>query len=255
MVLRKAFATLFVVYLLTTLLVVIAASQWQSLTREPVPDFTAIQEPAERKQVFFNFLRPLAERQNELIELRRERLIKLADAARTDPLSERQSLQLEHLAKLYNVESTLPLNQQLNELLARVDTVPPALVLVQAAKESAWGRSRFAREGNNYFGQWCFSRGCGLVPQKRSAQDDHEVRRFTSPSASVASYMHNLNTHRAYRQFRTLRADIRQKTAYAPTGYQLASALTRYSELGETYVRDIRKMILANDLEPDQFKR
>mgnify|MGYP002064425563 CR=1 FL=1 len=97
----------------------------------------------------------------------------------------------------------------LAELRRRVDTVPIRLALAQAAKESGWGTSRFARKGNNFFGQWCYDEGCGLVPRARGEGRSHEVRAFDSPGDSVASYLRNINTHHGYRELRHARAGLR----------------------------------------------
>jgi Bax protein len=129
--------------------------------------------------------------------------------------------------------------------LARVDTVPLSLVLAQAANESSWGQSRFAQEGNNLFGEWCFREGCGIVPEQRSAGKSHEVAAFDSVNASVRSYLHNLNTGRAYAALRKLRQQARA-AGEAPKAMVLASGLARYSERGLAYVHEIKAMIRSN---------
>ena len=126
--------------------------------------------------------------------------------------------------------------------------IPNSLALVQAANESAWGTSRFARDANNYFGQWCFTRGCGLIPANRIEGAHHEVQRFSSPKESVASYLNNLNTHNAYAQLRSIRSNA-VKNGEPITGYLLAAGLGKYSERGEAYIEEIRTMIRVNHLE------
>ncbi|MDX8381543.1 MAG: glucosaminidase domain-containing protein, partial [Ghiorsea sp.] len=130
-------------------------------------------------------------------------------------------------------------------LLKRVDTVPLELVLSQAANESAWGTSRFARKANNLFGQWCFTKGCGLVPSRRNAGSTHEVAAFKSPQLSVRSYLRNLNTGRVYKDLRTIRAQKRAQGKTA-TAFELAEGLNKYSERGQAYVKEIRSMIKYN---------
>ena len=85
--------------------------------------------------------------------------------------------------------------QDWSALLQRVDTVPAGLVLAQAAIESGWGHSRFAREGNNYFGRWCYTKGCGMVPKKRPKGREYAVKVFPTIRASVNDYLWNINTH------------------------------------------------------------
>jgi Bax protein len=133
-------------------------------------------------------------------------------------------------------------------LLRRLDIIPADLALAQAAMESAWGRSRFAREGNNYFGQWCFSKGCGIVPEKRPAGARYEVQRFDSPAESVAGYMRNLNSHPRYTELRLIREKARAESADI-SGQQLAGGLHGYSAIGDTYIRTLRVLIRANQFE------
>jgi Bax protein len=126
--------------------------------------------------------------------------------------------------------------------------VPPSLALAQAASESGWGTSRFAREGNNYFGEWCFSEGCGLIPGRRGAEQTHEVEVFPTVEAAVDSYFRNLNRVAVYEPLRETRA--RARAAGRPiTGEALAAGLERYSERGTVYIEEVRSIISYNDLE------
>ncbi len=134
------------------------------------------------------------------------------------------------------------------ELLTRVDVLPPSLVLAQSANESAWGTSRFAREGNNFFGQWCFTRGCGMVPRARGEGAVHEVEAFPDAVVSVRSYLRNLNSHGMYQQLRDLRAGQRQKQEPV-TGVLLAGGLKGYSSRGDEYIKELVAMINFNRLE------
>jgi len=138
-------------------------------------------------------------------------------------------------------------DEQKELLLLRVNTIPPSLVLAQAANESAWGTSRFAQEGNNLFGQWCFREGCGLVPEARGGSSRHEVRAFESPLESVESYMRNLNSHPRYRELRELREQQIEQQGYA-SGEILTEGLDGYSTRGQEYIDEIRNMIEHNKL-------
>src|SRR5690606_15885495 len=131
----------------------------------------------------------------------------------------------------YKVKKSEPLEKQLHILNLRINKVPPSLVLTQAANESAWGTSRFALDANNLFGQWCFTEGCGIVPANRATDAKHEVKHFDSVQDAVASYLRNINTHRAYRVLRKLRLELENKGEIA-SGYQLAGELGSYSERG-----------------------
>ena len=133
-------------------------------------------------------------------------------------------------------------------LIRRVDVIPPSLALAQAAEESGWGTSRFARQGNAIFGQWTTADGPGLVPRERDEDKDHKVRIFGKLIDSVRAYMLNLNTHRAYRELRRARAALR-RAGEPLNGHTLARFLHRYSERGADYVSAIRTMIEANGLD------
>jgi Bax protein len=135
-------------------------------------------------------------------------------------------------------------------LLQRVDTVPAGLVLAQAAIESAWGQSRFALDGNNYFGRWCFNKGCGLVPKQRPKGSTYEVKVFPSVMASVQDYLWNINTVHAYVDLRAMRYKMRQdgKTL---SSQLLAEALDGYSQEGDVYIKKVKVMIQQYDL--DQY--
>jgi Bax protein len=130
----------------------------------------------------------------------------------------------------------------------RVNIIPPAMALAQAAKESGWGTSRFASDGNNYFGQWCYKPGCGLIPKARKTGKSHEVAVFNSAKESVQAYMHNINTHQAYDELRAIRAKL-QKTGKPLSGLDLLQGLHAYSERGQIYVKELESMIQFNQLE------
>ena len=215
-----------------------------------LPPFHEMQHVAVKKQRFFDYLEPVVRTENDLIRRQRGRLLEIARAREAgEPMSWMQLRYLHALAREYRVHSrNLPGAALIDELRERVDVIPTSLVLVQAAKESGWGSSRFARRANNLFGQWCFETGCGLVPRERPAGMTHEVRSFDSVRDSVASYMLNLNTHPSYRGMRLLRSKLREQ-ARPLSGVRLAEGLTRYSAHGAHYVREVQGMIRQNGLE------
>lgn len=124
----------------------------------------------------------------------------------------------------------------------RVDVIPPSLVLAQAIYESNWGNSRFAREGNNYFGQYCFKKGCGLIPNKRSENSTFEVKRFENMQKSIRSYVHNINTNKAYKTLRELRYEQNKFN-----GFALSTELKNYAEQTH-YVKSIQSIIKKYEL-------
>jgi Bax protein len=210
------------------------------------PDFQALNAGEERKQAFFRYFRPLSDNANSAISEGRRRLLTLADA---DELDWWQRRTLQGLAADYRLDtSTMKPADSISELLLRIDTVPSSLVVAQAAKESGWGSSRFADEGNNYFGQRCWEAGCGLKPQQRETGMQHEVARFRSPYDSVTSYLRNLNSHPDYEALRAVRAQLRA-SGKTPLGSQLAEELNTYSERRQAYIDEIKKLIRVNKLE------
>lgn len=222
-----------------------APERREALVVPPLPDFSTIDDVQEKKQAFFDYMLPLIHEANARIMA--ERMLVEKWHLDADSLSSDEQAELQHLLTKYRVTSDDP-DEQKDLLLRRVNTIPPSLVLAQAANESAWGTSRFAREGNNLFGQWCFSRGCGLVPEDRNDGSRHEVRAFDTPLDSITSYMRNLNSHPQYRDLRELRLqDIEQQGH--PGGISLAEGLQGYSERGDEYVDEIQQMIRFNRLQ------
>lgn len=202
-----------------------------------------------RKRVFFDFLRPVVRAENERVLEQRRHLKTLLERAGNGDLSRGDRQWLERMARRYRVDAEEPAAQA-RALLDRVDVIPVSLALAQAALESAWGQSRFAREANNLFGEWCFEPGCGVVPKRRPAGKTYEVEAFDGVGASVRSYVHNLNSHPAYAELRRIRAGLREQ-GREPDGYAMAAGLTRYAAIGERYVEHIRGVIERNHLRAD----
>jgi len=215
--------------------------------RQAMPDFASISDSQKRKSAFFHYLLPVVERVNGHIRQRRHRLMQIARRFRnTGSLSSKDRKWLDNMADYYQVDADDTANR-IAALKPRIDVWPPSLALAQAAIESAWGTSRFARKGKNLFGEWCFQAGCGIVPAQRPSNREYEVKSFPSVQASIRSYMHNLNTHAAYSDMRRMRQQERRAGRELDAA-RLAKALDRYSERGETYVEDVRTIIRANDL-------
>lgn len=216
-------------------------------TNAPLPDFGQIERAEERKAAFFEFLAPIVAAENERVLAQRRQLLAIApkvdDGQRLGPLERRW---MKKLAAEYELawpgESR---TETLALLLRRVDTVPVPLALVQAAKESGWGRSRFARQGNNLFGHWCYASGCGIVPEHRDSGAGHEVAAFDSVRGSVRRYINNLNTHPSYLPLRQIRQAERE-AGVEPRALTLADGLIRYSQRREAYVEEIKQIIRVN---------
>ena len=214
--------------------------------RNPLPDFSTYTQVKQKKSAFFDYILPLVNKTNQLVLADREDLEILAN--NESELSFLQRRRLNQIAENYFVDTQDRSDQQIVEqLLLRVDPVPASLALAQAAIESGWGTSRFAVQGNNLFGQWCYKKGCGLVPLKRNSGSHHEVAKFSTVSDSVKSYIRNINTHRAYADLRANRARLRSAENSA-SGSQLAENLLEYSELREKYVHEVQAVIRINKL-------
>lgn len=211
---------------------------------EKLPDFNQYKDLKQKKNHFFEYLRPLADKANQ--EVMHDRL-KLIALKKQSNLSQSDINWLKKTALAYKVKKTSQA-AEINALLNRVDIIPSSMLLAQAAHESAWGSSRFAREGNNLFGQWCYKKNCGLVPKKRSKGKHHEVKVFSSAYDSIKAYLHNLNTNFSYKTLRHLREQLRTNNKKI-TGTALSAGLVHYSERRLAYVKDIQKMIKANHLE------
>ncbi len=219
---------------------------------DQLPDFRPL-ETQVRKTQFFAFLDPIVADVSADVTEERLFIFETADQIEggTNPswLTRRK---VDRMARYYEIETedadlateVLPALQQ------RVDIVPRSLVLVQAAKESGWGTSRFALQGNNLFGQRCYSRGCGIAPAGIQPGAEFGVATYGSVNASVASYVRNLNTHPQYEEFRRQRRALRDAEVTL-TGIALADSLVDYSERGEEYVAEIKVLIRQNGLESD----
>jgi Bax protein len=212
---------------------------------EPVPRLVVEQLPGDlaeldsidlRKSVFIKSLLPLLLLENERIAAERERLLAIVE--RVGPPDATDTAFLEELAERYDSGSG-----NARELLRRVDVVPVSLALAQAALESGWGTSRGAKDGHSVFGHMRFG-----------VDDEGRVRHFADLPTSVEAYALNLNTHRAYAEFRRARAALRAE-GKPFDGHLLAQHLHRYSERRMDYVRDVRSVMRANALRSlDQAK-
>ena len=220
---------------------------------DKLPDFSKINDVKEKKKQFFNTLYPIIKEENKHV-LKLRQIIVLLESVPEDELTSKQKVWLNKVATHYKISSEYGADNFFASLLERVDVIPPSLALTQAAIESGWGTSRFSKKGNNLFGQWCFSKGCGIVPSSRDSEKAHEVAKFASVNLAVRAYIKNLNTNVAYIELRKMRSKLRENEEDV-TGLVLAKTLDRYSEEGEHYVTKISKFIDQNKLQrfTDEF--
>ena len=202
-----------------------------------IPDGIETLTVPARKQAFIELLLPLIIKANDVILQRRDKLQAAIEAGDSETIQQ--------LANLYGLRKFDGTQEALQaQLLNRIAPVPHSLALAQAAVESGWGQSRFAKEGNALFGQWAWSADQGIKPLDAS-NSRAVIRSFATIYDSVFAYIHNLNTHYAYQDFRDVRAqDLAQDKRVS--GLKLARYLTAYAELGEKYVYTLQSMILQN---------
>ena len=181
---------------------------------------------------------PLILKENNNIKLDRKRLFSIINKSKNSSL-EKKWLQKKY--KQYGV-----ISKDLSILKIRMDEIPVSLALAQAAKETGWGTSRFAQEGNALFGQWTWS-GEGLKPKESDKNQGHKVMKFNVFQASVRAYQRNLNTHSSYEDFRIARAELRDKDKPLDS-IILSKHLDKYAETGDHYVEVIQKIIEQNNL-------
>ena len=201
-------------------------------------DLETIQSTKLKKETFIQIVLPLVVAENERIIEDREKLKVLSEKKYTTDL-EKQWLRQKLLE--YKVKKG-----DLKELMTRMDIIPTSIALAQAAKESGWGTSRFALEGNAIFGQWTWS-GQGIAPLNRESDKNHKILKFPILRASVKAYQNNLNTHKSYKNFRDKRQNLREKKKKL-IGLELTDTLKNYAQTGSEYTKKLNQIILQNRL-------
>jgi Bax protein len=209
-----------------------------ALTLLPI-ELKKINDTKKRKEFFIQIVLPLIIKENNIIKKDRRTLFEIINKSNNTNL---ELSWLEKKYKQYGVKS-----QDLLTLKIRMDEIPVSLAIAQAAKETGWGTSRFAQEGNALFGQWTWS-GEGLKPEEAEEGEDHKVMKFNILQASVRAYQRNLNTHPTYKNFRKARAELRD--AKKPLdSIKLSVHLNKYAETGNQYVEVLQKIIMQNKLQ------
>ena len=197
-----------------------------------------IESSKKRKNLFIQIILPLILEENSLILIDRKRLFSILNKNKN---SKKEINWLNRKFKQYGV-----LNKDIPTLKVRMDIVPVSLAIAQAAKETGWGTSRFALEGNALFGQWTWS-GDGIKPAGAESDTKHKVMKFKVLKASVRAYQRNLNTHSSYKNFRQLRAQLRDDNEKLDS-LLLADQLDNYAETGKEYTKILKQIINQNSL-------
>ena len=197
-----------------------------------------IENTKKRKEFFIQIVLPLIIKENSNIRIDRKNLFKIINK------SNNTNLEKQWLGKKYKQYGVVL--GDLSSLKIRMDEIPVSLAIAQAAKETGWGTSRFAQEGNALFGQWTWS-GEGLKPKEAKEGEGHKVMKFNVLQASVRAYQRNLNTHSTYRDFRRARAELRD-LGKPLDSLELSKYLNKYAETGNQYVEVLQKIIKQNKL-------
>ena len=197
-----------------------------------------IENSKKRKDLFIKIVLPLILSENNRIKGDRNTLFKILNK------NNNSKLEKEWLLKKFKQYGVV--NKDLSTLKVRMDEIPVSLAIAQAAKETGWGTSRFAIEGNALFGQWTYS-GEGIKPAAADENDKHKVMTFSVLKASVRAYQRNLNTHSSYIEFRKARA-IQRDNDEPLNSTELANYLNEYAETGNEYVKTLKLIIEQNNL-------
>ena len=207
------------------------------LTKLP-KDIKTLGDTKKKRELFIKIVLPLILSENSKITEDRKKLFKIL-GKNFNTVGER--VWLKRRFKEYKID-----DRDLSKLKMRMDIIPVSIALAQAANESGWGTSRFALEGNALFGQWTWSKK-GISPKNKDPDQNHKVLQFQVLKASVKAYKNNLNTHNAYKEFREVRAQLRQENKQI-IGLDLIKYLKAYAAIGEKYVLIIEDIIEKNSL-------
>ena len=207
------------------------------LTKLP-KDLKTLGDTKKKRELFISIVLPLILNENEKIKEDRKKLFKIL-GKNFNTIGERDWLKRRF--KEYRIA-----DQDLAKLKVRMDIIPVSIALAQAANESGWGTSRFALEGNALFGQWTWSKK-GILPKEQDPNQTHKIMQFQILKASVRAYKNNLNTHNAYKEFREVRAQLRQEGKQI-IGLDLTKYLKNYASIGEKYVLILESLIENNSL-------
>ena len=222
------------------IIIVVTSNRWETESENI--------EVEVKKEFFYRAIVPMILLSNELILKERAEIETISQQRNAgEEIPPDQGTRLNNLAEKYGLEEPTDPDELFSQLLERIDIIPPSLALGQAAYESGYGTSRFAREGNALFGQWTYS-GDGMKPKEhRASKGNYGVASYRWPFDSVRSYMFNLNTHIEYQAFRKNRANLRAQ-GKQPTGLELTENLDGYSERGMEYVKTLKDIITVNNL-------
>ena len=192
----------------------------------------------QRKELFIKIVLPLILEENNKIILDRKKLFAILNKNNN---SDSDNQWLNKKFKQYGISK-----KDILTLKRRMDVIPVSIAIAQAAKETGWGTSRFALEGNALFGQWTYS-DKGIKPAAADVGTKHKVMMFNVLKSSVRAYSRNLNTHKSYKEMRYARA-IQRDNMGKLDSLELVDYLYNYAQTGKGYTVILKKIIVQNSL-------
>lgn len=205
-------------------------------------EYYKIKDTKKAKDYFAEYIYKLTKKENLKILEERTFVKKTLSSNKTN-ITKKDLKKLSELQKRYRVKELY----DLKSYMLKIDVIPPAMSIAQAAVESAWGKSRFTKKANNIFGHWTYNAKNGIVPKRRAAGSKHLIRVFNNLQDSLSAYMLNLNRHTAYKSFREKRYQARIKNKN-PMGMELSQTMLKYSGIGKKYLAILKSVIKKNDL-------
>lgn len=234
---------------------IVYASHLKNITVFEVKQFTSVPKFSnsltyeENIESFLNFLRPIIKSENSFIMHDRIKLTNLITKFEKENLDIEDINWLNNKAKYYKLRNFSHTDkEELSYLLTRIDVIPELMVISQAAIESAYGTSGFAKRANNLFGMRTLSSSKGIIPKRRAEGTRFYVAKYETVNQSIQCYLRNLNTHKAYYDLRKIRKSFRE-TNEPLDAYKLANELTKYSTEGNIYVQKIRRTMRKHENE------
>ena len=199
------------------------------------------------KKEFVKTVLPIIINENQNILMIRSFVSELKGKLETfRTLNNKEIRKLNEIAKKYNIKHHNKHKLDLvDEILSNVDIIPNSIALAQAAIESGWGKSRFAKEYNALFGEYTYDNSKGVIPLERENGDTHLIKAFSSYSNSVESYFDNINSHYAYADFREIRNIMRKRNNFSNINL-LVNKLSTYAA-DKNYIKTVRQVIKTNN--------
>ncbi|MDC0534942.1 glucosaminidase domain-containing protein [Francisellaceae bacterium] len=209
------------------------------------PDFKKIPAGQQRVAAFIDYMSPKIKYVNKQVCQQRKKILNILNQ-----VENKQTINvidqefIKQSVSEYKLNFSTLSEANLSALLNRVNIIPISIVLSQAAVESGWGTSRFARVANNYFGEHCFKKGCGIAANKDS---NVEVSKFKSVIEGIESYYLMLNRRTVFESFRKVRqSELSKNQSY--NIQKLVNTLTIYSGIGDKYPKILLQIIQKYNL-------